>query len=256
MTVVRSLFTTPSRLVAHTRYVLQDYLLLRASLPVVLISFIAWTFARSVLRPARPGQLVDPRFAQGMHATYGSFAAVLLYFTVFLAVVAVMTVDRSAGYYRFFFSKPVNVVSYYLHTFCVHGAVICVLLALFALAWGTVMPHESPERASLAGVVAFALIGGLGFAFGALTDADAALTPLSFIFATSAQATLVDYSNPPQWLVITAKVLPPAADFEKTRRLLNDAHPLLPAPLWHVLGYGAAAWVLGLIFLRWRPLAR
>jgi hypothetical protein len=256
MNAERSLFTSPSRLIAHTRYVLQDYLLLRASMPILFISFFAWMIVRQTLTYPAAKRLADPRAMLAMHQTYGSFTAVLLYFIVFLAVIAVMTVDRTTGYYRFFFSKPVNVVSYYLHTFCVHGAAICAVLMLFALVWGIWMPHESIHRATYIGVIAFALIGGLGFGFGALTNADAALTPLSFIFAISAQLTLVDYTGPPRWLVITAKVLPPAVDFEKTRKLLDQAHPFLGAPLWHVLVYGAGFWIAGLILLRWRSLGR
>jgi hypothetical protein len=252
----RSLFTTPSRAIAHTRYVLQDYLLLRASLPLVFVSFAAWIIARQFAHSARPGDWADLRFVQVIHSTYGTLAAVLMYFTAFLAVVAVMTVDRTTGYYRFFFSKPVNVVSYYLHTFCVHGAALCALLVLFALAWGTAMPHESLARASYAGLIAFALIGGIGFGFGALSNTDAALTPLAFIFAVTAQNTLTATVNPPSWLVVAAKILPPADDFERTRALLAGATPFLGAPLWHVLAYGAGGWVLGLGFLRWRPLAR
>jgi hypothetical protein len=236
--------------------VLQDYLLLRASIPIVMISFFSWLIVRETLKFATAKQLADPRFLLGVHQEYGNITAVLLYFIVFLAVIAVMTVDRTTGYYRFFFSKPVNVVSYYLHTFCVHGAVICVVLALFALAWGSWMPHESLHRATYVGVIAFALIGGLGFGFGALTNTDAALTPLSFVFAISAQLTLADYTGPPRWLVIAAKILPPAADFEKTRRLLDQARPFLGTPLWHVLAYAAGFWIAGLILLRWRPLGR
>jgi hypothetical protein len=256
MTSARSLFTTPSRVIAHTRYVLQDYLLLRASLPLVFVSFVAWIIARQFARSARPGDWADPRFVHVIHSTYGSLAAVLMYFTAFLAVVAVMTVDRTTGYYRFFFSKPVNVVSYYLHAFFVHGAAFCLLLVLFALAWGTAMPHESLLRASYAGLIALALIGGLGFGFGALSNADAALTPLAFIFAITAQNTMAATTNPPAWLMVAAKILPPADDFEKTRILLTGATPFLGAPLWHVLAYGAGGWVLGVGFLRWRPLAR
>ena len=256
MSAARGLLATPSRLIAHTRYVLQDYLLLRASLPVVFVSFVAWIIVRQFTRSAGPRQWADPHFLQAIHSTYGSMAAVLMYFTVFLAVVAVMTVDRTTGYYRFFFSKPVNVVTYYLHTFCVHGAVVWTLLVVFALAWGTAMPHESLQRAAYLGIIAFALIGGLGFGFGALTNADAALTPLSFVFAISTQSALLASSTPPRWLVVVAKALPPAVDFEKTRALLNGAGPFLGAPLWHVLAYGAGGWVLGLIFLRVRPLAR
>ena len=252
----RSLFRTPSRLIAHTRYVLQDYLLLRAALPVVLISFFGWMLIRSTLRFAGPKQWADPRFVAGIHGSYTAASGILLYFTVFLAVIAVMTIDRTAGYYRFFFSKPVNVVSYYLHAFCVHGAALCLILALFAFGWDVAMPHESLHRTTYIGMIAFALIGGLGFGFGGLTDADAALTPLSFIFATSAQLTLAGYTGPPRWLVVVAKVLPPAADFEKVRGMLNSAQPFIGSPFWHVLAYGAGGWILGLIFLRWRPIAR
>lgn len=76
------------------------------------------------------------------------------------------------------------------------GAALCVILALFAFGWDTAMPHESLHRATYIGMIAFALIGGLGFGFGGITDADAALTPLSFIFATSAQLTPAGYTGP------------------------------------------------------------
>ena len=56
--------------------------------------------------------------------------------------------------------------------------------------------------------------------------------------------------------MVVAKVLPPAVDFEKTRALLMNARPFLGAPLWHVVAYGAGGWILGLLFLRRRPLAR
>lgn len=250
------LFRAPSRLAVHTRYVLQDFLLLRASIPLVFISLASWLTIRQTLQFAGPKQWADPRFVAGTHGAFGSFSAVLLYLTVMLAVIAVMTVDRTTGYYRFFFSKPVNVVSYYLHTFCVHGAALCAMLVAFALAWGAFMPHESLHRAGYLGVIAFAFIGGLGFGFGALTNADAALTPLSVIFAISAQSTLLDYAGPPRWLAVAARVLPPEADFEKTRALLNAARPFLGAPLWHVLAYGSGGWILGLILLRRRSLAR
>ena len=256
MSDAKNLFRSPSRLLAHTRYVLQDYFMLRAALPVVIMTLITWAVIHTTLKYAGPKQWADPRFLNGMHQQYAGFGGVLLYFGVFLAVIAVMTIDRTTGYYRLFFSKPVNVVSYYLHTFAVHGAALCVILALFALAWGTWLPHESLHRATYAGLIAFALIGGLGFGFGALTNTDAALTPLSFIFAISAQATLVGYTGPPRWLVVTAKVLPPANDFETTRSHLMNAQSFLGAPLWHVLAYGAGGWILGLIFLRWRQLAR
>jgi hypothetical protein len=38
--------------------------------------------------------------------------------------------------------------------------------------------------------------------------------------------------------------------------MLNGARPFIGSPLWHVLAYGAGGWILGLIFLRWRPIAR
>ncbi len=251
-----SLFSSPSRLLTQTRYTIGDYLLQRASIPVALLGLITWALIHSTLKIAGPKQWSNPKFIADLHSTYGSLSALLLYFSVFLAVIAIMTVDRTTGYYRFYFSKPVNVVQYYLHTFVIHGAVLCALLAVFALIWSAWMPHESMHRAALVGVFAFALIGGLGFGFGALTNMDAAVTPLAFIFAISAQNTLIGYSGPPQWLVITAKILPPGLRLEKLRGELGAAQPITSGDMWHVLAYGAGGWILGLIFLRWRPLAR
>lgn len=225
-------------------------------MPIVFITLVAWAIIRSTLHSAGPKQWADPRFIAGVHSTYGSFAALLFYFSAFLAVIAVMTIDRTTGYYRFFFSKPVNVVSYYVHTFAVHGAALCGLLVIFALAWSTWLPHESLHRGAMVGMIGFALIGGIGFGFGAITNADAALTPLSYIFAVSAQTTLIGYTSPPKWLEIFAKVMPPATDFEKLRAQLNAAQSIAANPLWHVLAYGAGGWILGLIFLRRRQIAR
>jgi hypothetical protein len=242
----------------HTRYVVQDYLLLRAALPVVLISSVAVLYVRDTLKyvAVKPEAWSSPRFISGAHDAYGNFAAVLLYFAVFLAVIAIMTVDRTTGHYRFFFSKPVNVVWYYVHTVAVHGAALLALVALFALGWSSKMPHESVRAAMLAAAIGFGFIGGIGFFLGALTNLDAALTPLAIVFAITAQSVAHDYSQPPAWLAFLARVLPPADDFEKIRKAIG-AHAALPSSsLWHLAVYGGAGWLVGLVLLRRLSLAR
>jgi hypothetical protein len=118
------------------------------------------------------------------------------------------------------------------------------------------MPHESVRAAMLAAAIGFGFIGGIGFFVGALTNLDAALTPLAIIFAITAQNVAHDYRQPPAWLSFLARALPPADDFEKVRKAIA-AHATLPSPsLWHLALYGGAAWVLGLVLLRRLSLAR
>ena len=262
MSTSRGLFSSPGRFIAQSRYVLVDYLLLRASIPVLALGFIGYQIARQFTKyPPKTGY-GDVRWVGAVHSNYVGVSTVLLYFAMMLAIVAIMTVDRTTGYYRFFFSKPVNVVHYYLHTFAMHGAAVCALLAAGALGWNSLMPaanpHESLHLAAVAGLLAFLLMGGLGFAFGALTNIDAAVTPLAFIFAASTQSVIADYGTlrAPMWLKIAGNVLPPVTQFEKSRRLLYDAHPLVSAQLWPVVLWGVAGWILGVVFLRWRSLAR
>ncbi len=262
MSDTRTLFASPARILAHSRYVLEDYLLLRASLPVALLAFIGWTMLHGITKYPPRGGFSNPQFVAQVHSNFAGLSAVLLYFAVMLAVVAVMTVDRTTGYYRFFFSKPVNVVHYYLHTFALHGAAVCALLAVAALIWNTSTPadlrHESLHLSAAAGLLAFVLMGGVGFGVGALTNLDAAVTPLAFIFAASTQAVILDYGKlrAPVLLSIASKMLPPVTEFDKSRRLLYDAHPLVSSQLVPVLLWGIAGWVLGVVFLRWRSLSR
>ena len=249
-------FAPRARLLAYTRFVLADYLLMRASVPLVFLGVGAGTYIYVRTHGAPPERFLDPRFILEAHTEYAAFSGILLYLGVFLAVVGVMTVDRTTGYFRFFFSKPVNVVTYYVHAFCVHGVALIGLLGAFAWAYGSLMARESLHRGPVAGALAFALVGGLGMLFGALTRLDAAVTPVLFIAAMSVQQTLADWTVPPRWLVDTGRVLPPALDLERSRAHLLAAQALPPAELWHVLGYGAGAMLLGLLILRRAPLAR
>jgi hypothetical protein len=256
MTAPAGLFSTPSRLLAHSRFVLQDFFLLRAPLPLFGGAIIVWNFAQAA--SAYRGAKTDVRFIAGAHATYAVTLGVLMFITLILAVAAIMTIDRTTGYFRFFFSKPVNVVRYYLHTTVLHGAAGCGLLLLVPLTWGLMLPHEPLHRAAILSVLSFAVIGGVGFAIGALTNLDAAITPLSFIFAASASGMLSDYARgrAPMWLVVTERLLPPARGLHDSAGIVLDGSPFVWTPFVAVLLWAAAGWALGVLLLRRRALAR
>lgn len=247
-----------SRLLVHSRYVLQEYLMMRAPLPILCGVIAGLNFAQAANARADTRHAAGPQFIAAAHDAYGVSLSVTMFVTIILAVVAIMTIDRTTNYYRFFFSKPVNVTRYYLHTYALHGTAACLFLGAGAVAWSGAMPHEPAARAVALCALSFLLIGGVGFGVGALTNLDAAIVPLAFMFAASASGVISDYARgrAPAWLVLVERMLPPArAIHDAAGAIINGRAPAMAA-VGPIVLWGAAGWVAGVFILRWRPLAR
>lgn len=245
------------RLLAHSRYVLQDYLLLRASLPFFGVLLIAGSWVMIVTRGATAEWLRNPRFVARAHEMYTGPVMLFVWLGVFLAAVAVMSVDRTAHYYRFLFSKPVNVVWYYVHSYVMHGVAFVALFGAITWSYGHFTADEPVARGVAVAALVFAFIACFGFFFEALTRLGALLTPVIFVIGLSIQQVMADPgASLPRWLLEVNRVLPPARKLELLREGALAGGALESGPLWHVYGYAAAALVLGLVLLRRLPLAR
>jgi hypothetical protein len=60
----------------------------------------------------------------------------------------------------------------------------------------------------------------------------------------------------PSWLRLVSRVLPPANTLDQVRNHLYAREAIDHAQVWHVVGYGGAAFLLGLLALRRLPLSR
>ena len=250
-----------TRLLRYSRYQLPDFVIHRLTLPLILLAFAAGLPTYLMTKNTPPGWMQSP---QGINLAKQMFSqSITLYLPLgaFVGAVGVISMDRQQGYFRFLFSKPVNVLLYYAQTYLLHAIVYVAVFGLVVWAFGAYTIHFSIHRSMEAAVLTFVLIGGLGLLFGALTRYDGAGLIAVYVLALILQQLMatpngLQGGGLPQWLVYVAKALPPAQKLDALRNHLYAGEALDMAQLWHVLGYGAGAAVLGFILLRRLPLAR
>jgi hypothetical protein len=250
-----------ARLLRYSRYQVLEFVQHRLALPLVLLAFVAGLPTYLMTKNTPPGWMQS---AQGVNLAKQMFASSITLFLplgAFVGSVGVISADRQQGYFRFFFSKPVNVLAYYAQTYLLHAIVYVAVFGAIVWGYGSYTVHFSVHRSMEAAVLTFVLIGGLGLLFGAITRFDAASLIVTYMAALILQQ-LVTAPNAlpngglPGWLAAIGKSLPPVLKLDALREHLYAGQPLDPAQLWYVLGYGGVAAILGFVLLRRLPLAR
>jgi len=188
----------------------------------------------------------DP--AASMEATVAGTLAFLL---VLLAVQRLVAGDRTAGYSRFYFAKPVSPVAFYLQKLVMHGVglllVTGVLWLLAAMAGVTI--HGWALLASVA--LAYVTLGGLAFLCSTVTRFDWTVVVVVWLAAALMRVLFFTHGLP-LWPL---RLLPPTQELDLARvALFSGATPPVAAIAWP-LGYGVVATLLGLVILSRRPLA-
>ena len=249
------------RQLAYLRFQLADYMVQRAAIALILVLFVAGIPLYGTLR-GQPDAFKGPRGTFFAMQLFTGTVALFLPVGAFLGGTSIVSSDRQQGFFRFFFSKPVSVLAYYAQTFLLH---FLAFVALFgAITWGyaALTVHVSVHRAMEAAALTFVLVGGLGFLLGMLTRFDGSLVLLLYVVsmmvqqvvAQSVQAAQADVL--PTWLRQVARILPPVHTLDQLRNHLYAREALDQAQLWHVLGYGGGAFLLGFLALRNLPLSR
>jgi hypothetical protein len=245
------------RLLAYLPFKLGDYLLQRAAVPVVMVLLVAGFPLYGTLH-ANPGFFATPQGPVLASQLFTSVVALFLPLGAFLGGAGIISTDRHLGHVRFLFSKPVNVVAYYVQTYVLHGVVFVVLFGIITWGYGAVTVRQPVIAAMAAAGLTFVLVGGLGFLLGTLTRFDGLFVALAYVGSMTLQQVVAMPGLPqlPAWAVQIARVLPPAYKLDQLRDQLYAAQALDTARLWHVLGYGLGAFLLGLVALRKLPLSR
>jgi ABC-type transport system involved in multi-copper enzyme maturation permease subunit len=250
------------RSLAYLRYQLTDYLLNRASLPIILVAFAAGM--PLYVMKFTPGYWQTPEGASQASMMFRSTVALFLPVGAFLASVNLISVDRQQGHVRFFFSKPVNVLGYYGQAYVLHGVTFTLLFGLITWLFGQASSPIPVIPAMEAAVLTFVLVGSLGFLLGALTRYDGGAMVLIYVVATLTQQIVAQtreftparLGDIPAVVRYLAAVLPPAHSLDRIRTALYTATAVDMTMLLHVVGYSAGAIVIGVIALRRLPLAR
>ena len=249
------------RLLRYARWQVAEFVQHRLALPLILLAFVAGLPTYLMTKNTPPGWMQGP---QGINLAKQMFASSITLFLplgAFVASVGVISADRQQGYFRFLFSKPVNVLAYYAQTYVLHAIVFVAAFGAIVWGYGSYTVHFSVHRSMEAALLTFVLIGGLGLLFGAITRFDAATLIVTYMAGLVLQQ-LMAAPNPlpngglPGWLAATGKSLPPALKLDALRDHLYAGQPLDQPQLWYVLGYGGVAALIGFILLRRLPLAR
>ena len=246
-----------TRMPRYLGYQLGDYLLQRASLPLILVLFVGGLPLYALLHNDR-SLLAGPQGPAMVRQLFASTVALFLPLGAFLAASGIVSTDRHQGHVRFYFARPVNVVGFYVQTYVVHGVCFTLLFGLITWVFGLLALPQSIAGAMGAAALTFVLIGGLGLLLSTLTRFDGALLVLLYLVSFTMQQIAAIPGRPqlPAWAMFLARILPPAHPLDQLRDHLFAGSPLDMAQLWHVLAYGAAAFILGLVALRRLPLAR
>ena len=244
-------------MLSYARFQLGDYLLHRAAVALVMVVFVAGLPLWGMLRD-EPDLFKNPNNAVLAMQLYTGTVALFLPVGAFLAGVGIISADRHQGFFRFYFSKPVNVVAFYAQTYLLHGLVFIALFGALTWGWGALAIHVSVHRAMEAAALTYVLVGGLGLLFSVLLRFDGLLLVVVYLISNVLQQIVSMPGRPrlPPWAVQFSAVLPPVYQMDQARNHLYAAEAIPAADIWHVVGYGVGAFVLGVLLLRKLALSR
>lgn len=216
-------------------------------LALLLVGFlIGFTFVGPVRAVGRP---IDAPLARNLIVAILAQVAFIL---AFITLNGIISTDRKMGYFRFLFSKPVSIPSYYTQLFVVYFvgfiAAVAVLLGAFSLLVHPVSPFGPLMFCALV----FLSLGGIAFLISSLFRHDWPI--LAAVFLGSAILhSMWQYNE--GWRRMVLSILPPV--YKLTTALpdiMNRGTVNTQDTLW-LLGYSAICFAAGLFVLRRRPFA-
>lgn len=247
---------TRGRLSAYLlRYQLRDFGVMRAVLPTLFAIFITWMTLKT---DGRGMDWASPR-GQRFMADVLQFIGGAMYIGLagFLGIARLVTDDRSNGYFRFYFSKPVSIERFYVQQWLLHGAGFTAIIGLLGL-WLQSATVSIPIGGLMTVMgLMWILVGGVGFLLSVMTNYDALLLVTGFIASKMLHGYKeAEGSSMSEWLRQVTRFTFPT---QKLNHIQNElfAGRDLPVPhTMHVAGYGLAAFVLGVVLLRRRSFAQ
>jgi ABC-type transport system involved in multi-copper enzyme maturation permease subunit len=176
----------------------------------------------------------------------------IAYILAFITLNGIVSTDRKQGYYRFLFSKPVSIPSYYAQLFVVYLVgflgTIAILLGGFAI-----FAHPvSPIGPLLYCGLVYLSLGGIAFLISTLFRYDWSVLA-ALLLASTVFHSMWQYRE--GWRRLLLSVLPPVYRLSGTMDdIMNKGMVNTEDVLW-LLGYSAICFAAGLVVLDRRPFA-
>lgn len=234
---------TRANLSRYARWQLQDFFtdrgialvligVLLASPEVILMNRAGGAFARE------PGQML---------VTLAASTAIIF---SLITLNAQVSGDRTRGYFRFLFAKPVSPAAFYAQQFALWLLglllVVSVLLGIFALTAGPISPWPTLWYVALV----YLGFGGVGFFISTVTRRDWLIL---IGFWTLSQILVSLYKDRDSWVENFFFLLPPVEHLDNASQALLKQGMVGASDVAWILGYSAIFFALGLIVLHKRP---
>jgi len=237
---------TGSNLRRYALWQLRDFARDRGAALLIVGFLLGFTVVGPVGALGRP---IDQGLAKNLLvATLGQLSSIL----AFITLNGIISTDRKMGYFRFLFSKPISIPSYYSQLFIVYlvgflGA-IAILLGGFSIFARPVSPFAPLAYCALV----FLSLGGIAFLVSSLFRHDWPILA-AIILGSAILHQMWQYQE--GWRRMVLSILPPV--YKLTQALpdiVNRGVVNTQDVLW-LLGYSAICFAAGIYVLRRRPFA-
>lgn len=235
------------QITAYAPWQLWDFALDRG----VALVFVGGLMGLSVLWPGylalraqMPPELVAGKLLEVAVAQQISILAVV-------AASGIVANDRTGGYYRFLFSKPVRMPAYYALQFLITLAGLLLVTLILLAAFWAFFGWVSPLVPLVMTVVTYVALGGTIFFFSTFTRLDWGM--LVILWGASALSRMAAAGS--DWYDAARWVLPPAHQLDKLRAsLFAGTETDIAGTAW-LLGYGLIFFLAGLLVLQRKAIA-
>ncbi|MCC7195372.1 MAG: hypothetical protein IT356_07445 [Gemmatimonadaceae bacterium] len=240
---------------AYLAFQAKDFLLLRASLPTAVVVMFAWMMIATVQLPADGWE--SPQGRMIARQVFDMLSTMFVLAGAFLGVARIVSDDRSNGYYRFLFSKPVSMCAFYMQQWIVNGVGLVVLIGLLASLFGALTVPVPVGAAMQVMAVTWVLVGGVGFALSVGTNYDVPVLVVSYV-GSSVLHSLKDSpgSAMAPWMRQIVRVTMPVQHVDHVRAALFAGNPLPLAHAGIAVAYGALFVVAAVVLMRRVSFAR
>ncbi|HKG95710.1 MAG TPA: hypothetical protein VKA84_27620, partial [Gemmatimonadaceae bacterium] len=169
-----------------------------------------------------------------------------------ISVHGMVSGDRTQGFHRFLFAKPVSISRYYAQTFLAQMLGFLTVVAALLTTFSVLVRPIALVESLLSAALFFTLFGGIGFLLSVLTRYDS-LMLLGVIGGTGLMYGIYEH-RPDSIGNALLPVLPPIKSFVEIVGSLFDQHggDVTPSMVFSVIGYGLACFLAGVGLLRRR----
>lgn len=240
-----------ARLGRYALWHLRDYLRDKGIATLITLALVGYLTHIPIMRGRAQGlggafmdQMEDQAFISALK--FLGFVGVLF------ATNGIVADDRRHGYYRLLFAKPVGVVAYYAQKWAVYGIGLLIVAAVLLGIYGLAVEPFFPGIFLPTFALIYVSLGGIGFLLSAAWRFDwlslAAVLGLSDLL----------------WLLFRddgglagslVRLLPPVHLLDGIYRAVREGGGVAVSDVVWLGGYGGACFVVGLVVIRWRPLA-